>query len=194
MFAGTTSKDRPLNNKISAHHKSLIHPRAHFLILFLALASLYSPHASSQIVNATSPSWAELVGAYSEPATGKSVRIVLKGGQLICQSADGLALAEFRLVQPVPGDVFETVEANSHQQLSFFRDKSGKVAGLKFAGHTYLRDASNASQASPSVASNGPLSSPAPFPGPTPPRLPPELRGKIGDFASQDEKQIFILL
>jgi len=195
MFAGTTSKDRPLNNKISAHHKSLIHPRAHFLILFLALASLYSPHASSQVVNATSPSWAELVGAYSEPATGKSVRIVLKGGQLICQSADGLALAEFRLVQPVPGDVFETVEANSHQQLSFFRDKSGKVTGLKFSGHTYLRDSSNSPEpASSADNKSGSLTSPAPFPGPRPPLLPPELRGKIGDFAGQDEKQIFILL
>src|SRR5579863_5424622 len=177
MFAGTTSKDRPLNNKISAHHKSLIHPRAHFLILFLALASLYSPHASSQVVNATSPSWAELVGAYSEPATGKSVRIVLKGGQLICQSADGLAFAEYHLLQALPGDLFEIAETSTRirNELSFFRDKSGKVVGLKFAGHTYLRDASNGSEASPPVASNGPLASPAPFPGPTPPRLPPEL-------------------
>ena len=188
-------KDKPLKNSSSALHTSSDQPYARFLTLLLALTLLSSPRASSQAVPTTGPAWADLVGAYTEPATGKSVRILVKGGQLICQSADGLAVAEFRLLQAVPGDVFETVETSSHQQLSFVRDKSGKVAGLKFGGHTYLRDSSNANEpASPADSNSGALRSPAPFPGPTPPRPPQDLRGKIGDFASQDEKQLFILL
>jgi len=195
MFARTTSKDRPLINKTCALRKSIIHARARILILFLALGSLIYTRASAQVAPATSPAWADLLGAYSEPATGKSVRIVVKGGQLICQSADGLAVAEFRLLQTVPGDVFETVETSSHQQVSFFRDKSGKIAGLKFSGHTYLRDSLNSSESASSTGSaSSSLVSPAPFPGPMPPRLPQDLRGKLGDFASQDEKQVIILL
>jgi D-alanyl-D-alanine dipeptidase len=195
MFARISLKDRPLRKRSFALHKPAVQRPARILIIILSLTSLFSLHASSQVVNAASPSWTELVGAYNEPATGKSLRILIRGGQLICQSADGLAVAEFRLLQAVPGDVFETVETNSHQQLSFFRDKLGKVVGLKFGGHTYLRDSSNAHEAPSSADSNsGPLTSPAPFPGPRPARPPPELRGKIGDFGSQDEKQLFILL
>jgi D-alanyl-D-alanine dipeptidase len=195
MFARTSSKDGPLRNNSFALRKAIVHPRARILILFLALASVLSPRGSSQIATTTGAAWGNLVGAYKEQATGKSLRILEKGGQLYCQSADGLALAEFRLVQVGPGDVFEIVQTNTRQEVSFFRDSSGKVSGLKFGGNTFLRISSNGSEAtSSSQSSTGPLSSPAPFPGPQPVRLPQDLRGKIGDFADQTEKDVFIIL
>lgn len=137
-------------------------------------------------------SWRELVGTYKEPVTGKSARIVDKGGELFYQTADGLTVAEFHLVQAVPGDVFQTVETNNHQALSFFRDQAGKIAGLKFLGKIYLRDlsASPESAASESTAPGAP----AAFPGTRPARIPQDLRGKVGDFADQREKDIFIIL
>jgi D-alanyl-D-alanine dipeptidase len=195
MSASAGSDGGSLKKKNSTSHKTVFPPLARLLILFLALAPLLPSRGSCQVASKTGESWAELTGNYKESATGKSLRILQKGGQLFCQSADGLAVAEFRVVQVVPGDVFETVETNNHQQISFFRDNSKKIAGLKFGGRTYLRDSSNPSEVtSPTDSAAGSLVSPAPFPGPTPPRVSPDLRGKIGDFASQDEKQVIVLL
>ena len=195
MSAVTSSNPGPSKNGPSTLHKAIVYARACILILFLALASCFSPPGRSQVAITTGTSWRDLVGTYREQATGKSLRILEKGGQLFCQSADGLALSEFRLVQVVPGDVFEIVETNTRHEVSFFRDRSGKVAGLKFGGNTFRLDASDGPEAaSSSESSTGPLSSPAPFPGPHPARLPQDLRGKIGDFADQTEKDVFIIL
>ena len=182
-----------MKNKSFALSGAIVHPRAHILILLLALASCFAPRAWPQVATRTAAPAEELIGTYKEPATGKSVRILEKGRQLYCQSADGLSLAEFRLVQVLPGDVFEIVETNTRQEVTFFRDKSGKVAGLKFGGSTFRRDSSNGSEAS-SESSVGPSGSPAPFPGPQPSHLPQDLRGKIGDFADQTEKDVFVIL
>ena len=148
--------------------------------------------AQTQTRSANSASWREFVGAYKEPTTGKSARILDRGGDLFFQTADGLAVAEIHLVQALPGDVFQTVETNNHQELSFFRDNAGKVAGLKFLGKTYIRDLSAGSEAvAPENAVPG---APAASPGPRPARISQDLRGKAGDFADQREKDVFIIL
>lgn len=160
--------------------------------LCLLLASLVALPVRTQTPGPNPASWRELFGTYKDPATGKSARILDKGGELFCQTADGLTVAEFHLVQALPGDVFQTVETNNHQELSFFRDQAGKIAGLKFLGKTYLRDPSASSE---SAASDSPATgAPAAFPGARPVRIPQELRGKVGDFADQPEKDIFIVL
>ena len=158
----------------------------------LAASVVALPAARAQTPGPHPSFWRELVGAYKEPTTGKSARVLDKGGELFCQTADGLAVAEFHLVQAAPGDVFQTVETNGHQELGFFRDQAGKIAGLKFLGNTYLRDVSaNSESATPESAAPG---APAAFPGARPMRTPQDLRGKIGDFADQREKDIFIIL
>jgi zinc D-Ala-D-Ala dipeptidase len=161
--------------------------------LCLLAASLVAlPTGRAQNLSPNPASWLELVGTYKEPNTGKSARILDKGGELFFQTADGLAVAEFHLVQAAPGDVFQTVETNGHQELGFFRDQAGKIAGLKFLGNTYLRDLSGSSEsATPESAAPG---APAAFPGARPMRIPQDLRGKVGDFADQREKDIFIIL
>jgi D-alanyl-D-alanine dipeptidase len=192
---GNLIEGGPLKYKSSALPNAIIHTRVPIFILFLSLASCFSPRCWSQVTTIASARWAELVGTYSEPTTGKTLRILQNGGRLICQSADGLAFAEFRLVQALPGDIFEIVGTNTRQQVTFLRDKSGKISGLQFGGSTFRRDLSSGSEAAPSSeSSTGPLSSPAPFPGPPPSRLPQDLRGKIGDFADQNEKDLFVVL
>jgi hypothetical protein len=147
---GNLVKGGPLKNKSSALPNAIIHPRVPIFILFLSLASCFSPRCWSQVTTIASAGWAELVGTYNEPTTGKTLRILEKGGRLICQSADGLAFAEFRLVQALPGDTFEIVETNTRQQVTFLRDKSGKISGLKFGGSTFRQDSSSGSEAAPS--------------------------------------------
>jgi D-alanyl-D-alanine dipeptidase len=184
-----------LKNSSFPLHKDIVHPLGRTLILVLALTSVLSPLGSSQVPTTTAAAWQDLVGTYKQQAIGKTLRVLEKGGQLFCQSADGLALAEFRLVQVPPGDVFEIVETNTRQEVSFFKDRSGKVTGLKFGGNTFLRISSNGSEAtSSSESSTVPLSSPAPFPGPQPVRLAQDLRGKIGDFGNQAENDVFTIL
>src|SRR5260221_7522915 len=169
--------------------------RTRIPILFLALVSCFAPHALPQVATRTAAPAEELLGTYKEQATEKRVRILEKGGQLYCQSADGLSLTEFHLTQLLPGDVFEIVETNTRQEVSFFRDKSGKIAGLKFGGRTFRRDSSNASEpTSSSENSSGPAGSPASFPGPQPSHLQRDLNGKIGDFADQTEKDLLVIL
>jgi len=169
--------------------------RTRIPVLFLALVSCFAPHALPQVATRTAAPAEELLGTYREQATEKRVRILEKGGQLYCQSADGLSLTEFHLTQLLPGDVFEIVETNTRQEVSFFRDKSGKIAGLKFGGRTFRRDSSNASEpTSSSENSSGPAGSPASFPGPQPSHLQRDLNGKIGDFADQTEKDLLVIL
>jgi D-alanyl-D-alanine dipeptidase len=123
------------------------------------------------------------------------MRVLEKDGRLICESADGLSLAVFHLIQNVPGDVFQIEEATPRQQIKFARDSSGNVAGLNFGGNAFLRLPPKSSDpaASPS-ASSEPLRSPAPFPGSTPRRLPGDLISRTGDFANQNETDVFLLL
>ena len=166
--------------------------RALFVASLLLAASVGYPTTQAQTPSAKSASWRESVGTYKEPTTGKSARILDKGGELFCQTADGLTVSEFHLVQALPGDVFQTVETNNHQELSFFRDQTGKIAGFKFLGKTYLRDLSANSEAAPSDKSLPGV--PAAFPGARPVRIPQDLRGKVGDFADRREKDIFIIL
>ena len=186
--------DIPLRNKFSDLTEPAVRSCPRTLILLLALTLCFAPCLVAQLATRTSASWPELVGTYTEPATRKSLRILDRGGQLFCQTADGLALAEFRLVQPTPGDVFETVETNAHQKVSFLRDKSGKIAGLNFAGKTFLRDSAGTSESTSSAGNaTAAVGSPAPFPGPRPLRPSQELRSTIGDFADQAEKDSLII-
>ncbi len=182
-----------MKNQAFALFRTILRPR--ILILFLALASCFAPRVLSQAPTRTAAPAEELLGNYKEQITEKRVRILEKGGQLYCQSADGLSLTEFHLTQLLPGDVFEILETNTRQEVSFFRDKSGKVAGLKFGGRTFRRDSSNGSEAaSPSENSSGPAGAPAPFPGSQPAHLPQDFRGKVGDFADESEKDVLIIL
>jgi len=184
-----------LKNKSSALPSTITRARTRIFPLFLALVWCFAPHAWPQVATRAAAPAAELLGTYKEPATEKRVRILEKGGQLYCQSADGLSLAEFHLTQVVPGDVFEIVETNTRLEVIFLRDKSGKVAGLKFGGRSFRRDWSNSSAAAPpSENSPGASGSPVSFPGPQPSHLPQDLRGKIGDFADQTEKDVLIIL
>jgi len=121
------------------------------------------------------------------------VRVLEKDGRLIYESADGLSLALFHLVQPVPGDVFQIEEATSRQQVKFTRDRSGNVSALSFQGSTFLRLPPAAPAASSSAPSE-PIQSPAPFPGPAPRGVPQDLGNRTGDFANQNETDVFILL
>jgi zinc D-Ala-D-Ala dipeptidase len=123
------------------------------------------------------------------------MRVLEKDGRLLCESADGLSLAVFHLVQNVPGDVFQIEEATSRQQIKFARDSSGNVAGLNFGGSAFLRlPPKNSDAAASSSTSSEPLRSPAPFPGSPPPRLHGDLINRTGDFANQNETDVFLLL
>jgi hypothetical protein len=122
------------------------------------------------------------------------VRVLEKDGRLICESADGLSLALFHLVQSVPGDVFEIEEANVRQKITFTRDGSGKITGLTFGGDHFVRLAPRSSDVRSLGTLREPLHSPAPFPGSPPPRLAQDLANRTGDFASQDETDVVVLL
>jgi len=77
-----------LQNKSSALPNATIRRRLPIFILFLSLACCFSPRCCSQVATIASARWAELVGTYNEPTTGKTLRILQKDGRLICQSAD----------------------------------------------------------------------------------------------------------
>lgn len=184
-----------MKTKSFALSRAIIRALTRILILFLALVSCFAPHALPQVATKTAVPAEPFIGTYKESTTEKRVRILEKGGQLYCQSADGLSLTEFHLTQLLPGDVFEIVETSTRQEVIFLRDKSGKVAGLKFGGRTFRRDPSNGPEAiSASENSPGPTGSPASFPGPQPSRLQRDLNGKTGDFADQTEKDVLIIL
>jgi zinc D-Ala-D-Ala dipeptidase len=191
MSATTSSKDGPLKSRPFAPPKAA-YPGTHFLSLLLALVFI-SPGAFSQDSPATSAPLRDLIGTYKEQTTEKRVRVLEKDGRLICESADGLSLALFHLVQSVPGDVFEIEEVSVRQKITFTRDSSGKIIGLTFAGNHFVRLPSK----SLPVASPGnpePLRSPLPFPGSPPPRLAQDLTNRTGDFTNQDETDVIVLL
>jgi D-alanyl-D-alanine dipeptidase len=193
MSATTSSKDGPLKSKLFAPSKA-IYPRSRVLSLLLALASVFSPSALAQASATAGPPWRDLIGTYKEQSTEKRLRVLEKDGRLICESADGLSLAVFHLLQALPGDVFEIEEANTRQQVKFVRDSSGKVIGLNFGGAAFARMSSQSSDLPSSETPIEPLRSPAPFPGPPPTRLARDLSNRTGDFGNQNETDVFVLL
>jgi D-alanyl-D-alanine dipeptidase len=136
----------------------------------------------------------EFAGIYKEQSSEKRVRVLEKDGRLICESADGLSLALFHLVPPGSDDVFQIEEATGRQQVKFFRNPSGNVAGLNFGGGTYFRLPPKDIASLASGIPGEPARSPAPFPGSTPRRLPQDLTNRTGDFANQNETDVFMLL
>ena len=195
MSATTSSKDGPLRNNTSAHPENLLRSRLCALVSFLALVSVFAPSGFAQSGEAKSRPLHDFVGTYKERSSEKRVRVLEKDGRLIYESADGLTLALFHLVQSEPGDVFQIEEttATTRDQVKFTRDGAGNVAGLNFAEDTYVRLAARADALS-SMAASEPLRSPAPFPGQTPKNLPQNLRNQAGDFGNQDETDTFVLL
>jgi D-alanyl-D-alanine dipeptidase len=194
MSATTSSKDGPLRNRFSAPEN---HSRwyAGISTFFLALALARSPLCRAQASNTSTNATRDFVGTYKEQSSEKRMRVLEKDGRLICESADGLSLAVFHLIQNVPGDVFQIEEATTRQQIKFARDSSGNVAGLNFGGSAFVRlPPKNSDPAASPSASSEPLRSPAPFPGSTPPRLPGDLISRTGDFANQNETDVFLLL
>jgi D-alanyl-D-alanine dipeptidase len=194
MSGTTSSKDGPLRNKPSVHPKDISSPRSGVIVLFLALALVFSPLGIAQGPAASSASLRDFVGTYKAQSSEKRVRVLEKDGRLVYESADGLSLALFHLARSVPGDVFQIEEATNHEQVKFVRDRSGSVSGLTFRGAAYLRLPPSATAAPPPSAASDPLRSPAPFPGPTPRRAPQDLGNRTGDFANQNETDILILL
>lgn len=191
MFVTISSNGGPLPRKLSAPAKTACGCCA-FAVILASLALVLSSQAHSQVAAPPSTSWSDFVGTYKERNTEKRVRVLQKDGQLICETADGLSLNTFHLLQPVPGDAFEIEEAEIRQQVKFVRDGAGRVSGLTFGGRAYFRTASIDLSAPPTP--DNPLRSPLPFPGPAPARLPPDFAGKTGDFADQSGKDVMLLL
>jgi D-alanyl-D-alanine dipeptidase len=193
MSATTSSKDGPLKSRLFAPPKAT-HPAARFISLLLALVFFSPPRAFSQEPAPSSAQWRDLIGVYKEPASEKRLRVLAKDGRLICESADGLSLALFHLVQAVPGDAFDIEEASVRQKVAFTRDTSGKITGLTFGGNYFVRLAPRSSDLPPPGNPTEPLRSPAPFPGSPPTRRAQDLGNRTGDFGNQNESDDFILL
>jgi len=192
MSATTSSKDGPLKSRPSAHPKHLSCPRLGVVLLVLSLTSSLVARCPAQSPAANNASVRDFVGTYKEQSSEKRVRVLEKDGRLLCESADGLSLALFHLMQASSDDAFQIEEATGRQQIRFFRNSSGKVTELNFGGATYVRLPPRES-APPSVPGE-PLRSPAPFPGSTPPGLPLDLTNRTGDFTDQNETDVFIIL
>jgi D-alanyl-D-alanine dipeptidase len=165
------------------------------LILILAIAAFGSTPNSAQAPAASSTSLEEFVGTYKQQTSEKRLRVLEKDNHLVCETADGSAILVFHLLPAPANDAFEITESSAgiRQQIKFLRNSDGKITGLSFAGDSYLRLPSDSTPSSPET-SGTPLGSPAPFPG-TPPRpITADLRSRTGDFANQNESDVFLLL
>src|SRR5262249_31389767 len=129
MSATTSSKDGPLKNRPSAHPKSLF--SQHVCAAFLALVSVSTPTAAAQSAEAKSTSLHSFVGTYKEQSSEKRVRVVEKDGRLVYESADGLTLALFHLVQAGPSNIFQIEESPTHEPVEFVCDNAANVSALK---------------------------------------------------------------
>lgn len=183
-----------MKKQSSAPPKNFVRLRAHGLLIFLSLASVFAPRFLAQTPVAESVSLHEFVGTYKEQSSEKRVRVLEKDRRLICESADGLSLALLHLVQIDPEGIFQIEEATGRQQIKFFRNTAGNIAGLNFGNDTYLRLPPKDAALPTSAVPGEPLRSPAPFPGSTPPLLRQDLANRTGDFGNQNESDIFILL
>src|SRR5215467_12421423 len=193
MSATTSSKDGPLKNRSSEQPEGLRPLRTRPALLVLALACLFPPFGTAQGPPTGPASLGDFTGLYKEQSSEKRLRVIEKDGRLVCESADGLSLTLFHLVQLAPADTFQIAEASGREQVRFKRNGAGNVTGLSFGGETYLRLPPAGGVAPASGGPSEPLRSPAPFPGATPPRLPRDLTNRTGDFGSQDEKDVFLL-
>ena len=192
MFATNSSKDGPLKSKSFAQPRDLLRSRASAFVLPIALVIASALISYSQSPAASSSSFQPFIGTYKEQASEKRLRVLEKDGRLLCESADGLSLAFNHLVPAATGDVFRIEEATIREEVRFGRDNSGNISTLNFGGKTYLRVP--AAKVATAAASNEPLRSPVPYPGPPPPRLAQDLAARTGDFASQDDRDVFTLL
>jgi D-alanyl-D-alanine dipeptidase len=192
MSATTSSKDGPLRSRPCAHPKHLRCLRLSVASLLLCLTSAFVGSCPAQSPAANNARFRDFVGTYKEQSSEKRVRVLEKDDRLLCESADGLSLALFHLLQASSDDIFWIEEAIGRQEIKFFRNSSGNVTSLKFGDSTYLRLPPRES-APPSI-SGEPLRSPAAFPGSTPTRLPLDLTNRTGDFADQTETDVFIIL
>jgi hypothetical protein len=141
-----------LRNNISAHPRDLLRSRWCALVFSLALVSLSAPSGFAQSGEAKSGPLHDFVGTYKEQSSEKRVRVIEKDGRLIYESADGLTVALSHLVQSESGDAFRIEESTltTRDQVKFTRDGAGNVAGLRFAGGTYVRLAARNDALSPS--------------------------------------------
>ena len=193
MSAATSSTGGPLKKKPSAHRK-YIPTCLRTVLLPFALAALIAPFTFAQSPRASGTELQEFAGTYKQLNSEKRLRVLEKDGHLVCESVEGAALIAVPLIRASSGDLFEIKETyNSRQQVTFFRDRSGKIAGVNFAGNSYLRLISDLASASSSETSPEAIRSPAPFPGPAPSRIALELSNRTGDFANQAESDVFIL-
>jgi D-alanyl-D-alanine dipeptidase len=186
-----------LKKKPSAPPKNLFSACPGILVFFLVSFSLVSAcasHSFAQTAVTTNPSLRDFVGIYKEQSSEKRVRVLEKDGRLICESADGLSITLLHLVQLTAGDLFQIEEASGREQVKFSRNATGHITELDFGSDTYLRLSPKESATPAAGAPGEPLRSPAPFPGPPPPLLRQDLRNRTGDFANQDETDVFILL
>jgi D-alanyl-D-alanine dipeptidase len=181
-------KDGPLKKRPSGLLKSGVGPLAGVLAFFLLAVSLFCSSAHAQAVRSES-SLRIFTGTYKEQASGKTLRIEIEDDKLTCRYADGATLVALHLLRSGPTDDFDIEETNTRQKISFQRNRTSKVVGLKFGSATYVRDAD-------SVPANAPvaITSPAPFPGASPVRMRPEFVGKTGDFGEKMGKDVLIIL
>ena len=196
MSATTSWKDLLLRSKCFAQTERLRFPRASACLLVVLLAFLLVSSAFGQGPVSKTPSLHDFVGTYKDQASEKRVRVLERDGQLLCESADGLSVILYHLIQEEPSsEVFRIAEATTiRQQVKFVRDSSGSVSSLDFAGATYLHLPAKEKLSSAAATPNEPVQSPAPFPGPAPRTPPQDLASRTGDFASQNERDVFILL
>jgi len=192
MSATTLSKDGPLRKKFFAPPKTRFRWPA--CAVLLSLISVLVLRTLAQGSATSTVSLHQFVGTYKEQTSEKRVRVLERDGRLICESADGLSLALFHLVLTDPEGAFQIEEATGRQQIKFFRNTSGNITGLNFGNDTYLRLPPKDASLPTSPVPGEPLRSPAPFPGSTPPLLRQDLANRTGDFGSQNETDIFVLL
>jgi len=194
MSATTSSKDGPLKNRPSALVSHYFCPRAGVLLLFLSLTLPFAHRCAAQGSVPRAASVRDFVGTYKEQSSEKRVRMLEKDGRLMFESADGLSITLFHLVQLASDDAFQIEEATGRQELKFFRTPSGNIAGVHLGGDTYLRLAPRDLTVPASGVPDERLRSPAPFPGPSPRLLRQELTNRTGDFGNHNESDIFMLL
>ena len=194
MFATTSLNGGLLKKNPFAFPLSIFYAVARALVSLVIIVSLFSSIASAQSPAASVTPVGEFAGTYKQQTSEKRLRILLRDKHLVCETADGSVLVVFHLLPAPAKDVFDITEASIRQQIKFLRDNSGKITGLTFAGDTYLRLPSEPASSSSPENTGEPLGSPAPFPGAPPSPIAPDLRNRTGDFANQNESDVFILL
>lgn len=194
MFPTTSLNGGLLKKKPFPSGSSVFHAVARALVSLVTLASLFSSLVSAQSPATSSTPLGEFVGTYKQQSSEKRLRVLVRDKHLVCETADGSVLVVFHLLPAPAKDAFDITEASTRQQIKFLRDSSGKITGLTLAGDAYLRLPPEPAPSSSPASSGEPPGSPAPFPGAPPSPIAPDLRSRTGDFANQNESDVFILL